>query len=105
MNIREVAKKVATDYKMPKAEKYDMVLRDYDDMVEIIGYVQDPTLSMSDFEGREMLFPKRWVTIGVLDGNMRVKTWLNFWPLKQITQSWVMLQNQPIQLRLNNQFR
>ena len=72
MNIREVAKKVATDYKMPKAEKYDMVLRDYDDMVEIIGYVQDPTLSMSDFEGREMLFPKRWVTIGILPAETEV---------------------------------
>jgi hypothetical protein len=72
MNIREVAKKVAVEYKMPKAEKYDMALRDYDDMVEILGYVQDPTLEMSDFEGREMLFPKRWITIGVLPAETEI---------------------------------
>jgi|TARA_R110000868_G_scaffold147979_1_gene369635 hypothetical protein len=72
MNIREVAKKVAVEHKMPKAEKYDMALRDYDGMVEILGFVQDPTLSMSDFEGREMLFPKRWVTIGVLPAETEI---------------------------------
>jgi hypothetical protein len=72
MNIREVAKRVAVEHKMPKAEKYDMALRDYDDMVEILGFVQDPTLSMSDFEGREMLFPKRWVTIGVLPAETEI---------------------------------
>jgi hypothetical protein len=72
MNIREVAKKVAVEHKMPKAEKYDMALRDYDDMVEILGYVQDPTLEMSDFEGREMLFPKRWITIGVLPAETEI---------------------------------
>jgi hypothetical protein len=72
MNIREVAKRVAVEHKMPKAEKYDMALRDYDGMVEILGFVQDPTLSMSDFEGREMLFPKRWVTIGVLPAETEI---------------------------------
>jgi hypothetical protein len=28
---------------------------------------------MKDYEGKEMLFPKRWVTIGVLDANTPVK--------------------------------
>jgi hypothetical protein len=28
---------------------------------------------MKDYEGREMLFPKRWVTIGVLDADTAVK--------------------------------
>jgi len=65
MNIREIAKKVAIENKMPKAEKYDMHLRDYDDMVELIGYVPDPTLDIRDFERSEMLFPKRWVTLAV----------------------------------------
>lgn len=73
MNIRELAKKFAVDFKMPRAEKYDMVLRDHDNMVEVIGLVPDPNYDMRDFEGREMLFPKRWVTIGILDANMQVK--------------------------------
>jgi hypothetical protein len=41
-------------------------------MVEVIGLVQDPTQSMNDFRGREMLFPKRWVTIGVLPAGTKV---------------------------------
>ena len=66
MNIREIAKKVAIENKMPRAEKYDMVLREFDDQVEVIGWMQDPNYEMKEFQGREMLFPKRWVTIGVL---------------------------------------
>ena len=66
MNIREVAKKLAVEYKMPKAERYSLALRSFDGMVEVIGFMQDPNYNMADFEGREMLFPKRWVTIGVL---------------------------------------
>lgn len=66
MNTREIAKKLAIEYKMPRADKYDLYLREFDNMVEVIGLVQDPTQSMNDFRGREMLFPKRWITIGVL---------------------------------------
>lgn len=63
---------LAVKNNMPKAENYDMVLRDYDDSVEVIGYVPDPNYDMKDFEGREMLFPKRWVTIGVLPQSTEV---------------------------------
>jgi hypothetical protein len=42
-------------------------------MVEVVGWMQDPTINVREFQNREMLIPKRWVTIGVLDGNMRVK--------------------------------
>jgi hypothetical protein len=72
MNIREIAKRLAVENKLPKAEKYDLAYRDFDDMVEVIGWMQDPTLSMNDFQGREMLFPKRWVTIGVLSSETEV---------------------------------
>jgi hypothetical protein len=72
MNIREIAKRLAVEYKLPKAEKYDLAYRDFDDMVEVIGWMQDPTLSMNDFQGREMLFPKRWVTIGVLPAETEI---------------------------------
>ena len=72
MNKQEIAKMLAVKNNMPKAENYDMVLRDYDDSVEVIGYVPDPNYDMKDFEGREMLFPKRWVTIGVLPQSTEV---------------------------------
>lgn len=70
MNTRELAKKLAIENKMPRADRYDLYLREYDNMVEILGWVQDPTREMNEFRGREMLFPKRWVTIGVLPGNV-----------------------------------
>ena len=72
MNFRELAKKLVMENKLPKAEKYDLVYRDYDDMVEVIGWMQDPNYDMKDFQGREMLFPKRWVTIGVLPSETEV---------------------------------
>jgi hypothetical protein len=72
MNIREIAKKVAVEHKLPRAEKYDLAYREIDDMVEVLGWMQDPTYDMNDFQGREMLFPKRWVTIGVLSSDTRV---------------------------------
>ena len=72
MNTREIAKRLAVEYKLPRAEKYDLAYRGFDDMVELIGWMQDPTYNMNDFEGREMLFPKRWITIGVLPSDIQV---------------------------------
>jgi len=72
MNIREIAKKLAVEYKMPRADRYDLHLREFDNMVEVLGWVQDPTSDMNDYRGREMLFPKRWVTIGVLPADTKV---------------------------------
>ena len=72
MNIREIAKKLAIDNKLPRADKYDLFLREFDNMVELVGLIQDPTADMNDYRGREMLFPKRWVTIGVLSGDTKV---------------------------------
>lgn len=65
MEIQEIAKKLAGTNKLQKAEKYDLALREYDNMVELIGLVPDPNYSMTDFVGREMFFPKRWVTLAV----------------------------------------
>ena len=73
MNLRELAKRLAIENKIPRAERYDMALREFDNMVEIVGWVQDPNYDMNDFRGREMLFPKRWVTIGVLPAETMVK--------------------------------
>ena len=72
MNFRELAKRLAIENKMPRAEKYDMVLREFDNMVEIVGWVQDPNYDMNDFRGREMLFPKRWVTLAVFPESTKV---------------------------------
>lgn len=66
MNTSEVAQKIARQKKL-HAEKYDLFYREYDDKIELIGYISDPTHNMKDFEGREMLFPKRWITLDVLD--------------------------------------
>ena len=72
MNIREIAKKLAIDNRLPRAERYDLFLREFDNMVEVVGWVQDPTADMRNYFGREMLFPKRWVTLGVFDANQRI---------------------------------
>lgn len=72
MKVQEVAKKLAIENKLPRAEKYDLFLREFDNMVELLGLVSDPTYDMKDFVGREMLFPKRWVTLGVFDAEMVV---------------------------------
>jgi len=72
MNIREIAKKIAIEYRLPRAERYGLYLRKFDNMVEVLGWMPDPSADMNDYRGREMLFPKRWVTIGVLPANTKV---------------------------------
>lgn len=69
MNTQEMAKDLAIKNKLPKAEKYDLAHRDYDNMVEVIGFVPDPNYDIKDFVGREMLFPKRWITLGVFSSS------------------------------------
>jgi hypothetical protein len=70
--VKVVAKNLAIEHRMPRAESYDLFLRTYDGMVEVIGLVPDPTYKLSDFAGREALFPKRWVTLGVLPEETRI---------------------------------
>lgn len=72
MNTQHMASKLAEKYKLPKAYKYDLFLREFDNMVEIVGLVDDPTCNMNDFRGREMLFPRRWVTCAVIDADTAV---------------------------------
>lgn len=72
MNIRELAKRLAVEHKLPRAERYDLFLREFDNMVEVLGFVPDPTADMRDYQGRELLFPKRWVTIGTLHAETKV---------------------------------
>ena len=74
MNTQEIAKKLAIRNRTIAAEKYDLYLRDYDNKIELLGLVQDPTYDISDFNGKEMLFPKRWVTLKVLDYETEIPT-------------------------------
>ena len=76
MNINSIAssaKYIAIKEKMPQAYRYDAYYRDYDGVVEILGLVNDPNYDMSDFVGRELVFPKRWLTIGVVDSSYKVR--------------------------------
>ena len=72
-NITKVAKQLAeANSKLPKAYKYDLFMREFDNMVELIGLVDDPTYDIADFRGREMLFPKKWVTLDVFETTTKV---------------------------------
>jgi len=73
MNFQKLAKQTAESLGLVKAYSYDFFLREYDNMVELVGLVDDPTYDIKDFQGREMLFPKKWVTLEVLDSNYEVK--------------------------------
>jgi hypothetical protein len=73
MNTYKIAKQIAEQLKLPRAYKYDLFLRNFDNMVEVVGLVDDPTVDLKTFEGREMLQPKRWVTLEVLDASYEVK--------------------------------
>ena len=73
MNIRDLAKRLAIENRLPRADRYDLFLREFDNKVEVVGWVQDPTADMRNYVGREMLFPKRWETLGIFDGEMRIK--------------------------------
>ena len=37
--------------------------RDFDSTFEVLGLVSDPTINPEEFQGREILFPKKWVTL------------------------------------------
>lgn len=66
MTVEELAKKIAIKFNMPKAEKYNIVERDFDGMLEIIGYMEDPSYDLSDLGKNHRWTPKSWLTIGVV---------------------------------------
>jgi len=72
INTSKLAYQMAVENKL-QAYKYDLFLREFDNMVELIGLVNDPTQDMADFRGREMLFPKKWVTLKTFFAEERIK--------------------------------
>jgi hypothetical protein len=73
MNTQKLARQISESLGLTKSYSYDLFLREYDNMVEVVGLVDDPTYNIKDFQGREMLFPKKWVTLEVLDSSYEVK--------------------------------
>lgn len=73
MNMTKIAKQIAEENKLPHAYKYDFSQREYDNKIELIGLVDDPNYDIKDFQGREMIFPKKWITLGVFDASYEVK--------------------------------
>jgi hypothetical protein len=73
INLKELAKKVAKAYNMPTAEDYNMVLREFDWTVEIIGLVNDPNVSREYVISEGIKYPKSWVTLGTIPANNQVR--------------------------------
>jgi hypothetical protein len=72
METSKIAKQFAEANRLPRACKYDFFLREFYDMVEVVGLIEDPTLNMTEFNGREMLYPKRWVTLAVVPASTTI---------------------------------
>lgn len=66
MNEKQMMQETKSKYS-DKYTIYEMATyyREYDNSIEVLGQVNDPTYDMSDFQGREMLFPKKWVTLEI----------------------------------------
>ena len=74
MNTSKLAMQVATENNLKGcAYKYDLFLREYDNKVELLGLVDDPTVNFEDFREREMLIPKKLVTLKVLSAKYKVR--------------------------------
>lgn len=59
----EAAKSKYSGYNITDTSIY---YREYDKVFEILGLVPDPTVDPNDFRGREILFPKKWVTLNTV---------------------------------------
>lgn len=77
MNRQELAKKIATKFNFPVAEKYDLSLREFDNMIEVIGLMNDPNVDPEEIDQLNINIPKCWLTVGVIPANAKVnKEWL-----------------------------
>lgn len=75
VDIKKVAKKVAVSSGMPDAEDYNMCYRDFDNMIEIIGLMNDPNY-IADAKNEGVLPPKSWLTIGVIPASTKLRKYL-----------------------------
>jgi hypothetical protein len=56
METSKIAKQFAEANRLPRAYKYDFFLREFDNMVEVVGLIEDPTLNMTEFNGRASFY-------------------------------------------------
>jgi hypothetical protein len=54
MNTSKIAKQIAETNGLTKAVKYDLFLREFDNMVELVGLVEEPNYDKNDYRGREI---------------------------------------------------
>jgi hypothetical protein len=67
MGTQELAKKIAKYYDLYPAEKYSLSYREFDNVVEVIGWVPDPVYDIRSF--KKELIPMCWVTVGTFNAN------------------------------------
>jgi len=49
MNTQQLAEKIVNQFRMPRAEEYNLSYREFDDMIEVIGLVEDPNYHTSKY--------------------------------------------------------
>jgi hypothetical protein len=74
MDIQSIARKIAESKKLPKAEKYNLSYREFDDMVELIGLIPDP--NYTPLNEKDNYVPKCWVTLDVFSAQKSVEAYL-----------------------------
>ncbi len=65
----DIAKRVADYYNMPSADKYKISYRDFDNVIEILGLVDDPSCNVTEYESEHIPVPKMWLTLGTFSAN------------------------------------
>ncbi|MCK9369320.1 hypothetical protein M0R04_05225 [Candidatus Dojkabacteria bacterium] len=73
MKTQELAERIVQQFNMPRAEKYNLSLREFDNMIEVIGLVDDPNCDGYEYSQLKLAIPKCWVTLGVIPANAKVK--------------------------------
>lgn len=74
MNIQAIARKIAESKRLPRAEKYNLSYREFDDMVELIGLIPDP--NYESISEKDNYVPKCWVTLDVFSAKKSVEAYL-----------------------------
>jgi len=62
----KIVENLKSKYSSYNIAEFALFHRTYDDSYEILGLISDPTIEPQEFFGREILFPKKWVTLDVV---------------------------------------
>lgn len=72
MDKETLAKKLVNQYNMPEAEKYNVSYREFDDVIEVIGLVEDQVYSKTEYEAEGISPHKVWRTLGTVSARTSV---------------------------------